>query len=175
MPVRHGRQAIKRLFIFRRNLLCGLTKRLSIRFILWDFAVLLTRKSRITGILRVLDWVEHIKKTGATCVLFNPLMESDYHGYDTRDHLTVDSRLGTEEDLQQVCKAIHAAGMKVMFDGVFNHVGRGFWAFQDLRMYFVQLRIAKVKRGQRFQRFSTYALLKLSLKRICGNKNEDVG
>lgn len=84
-------------------------------------------------ILRVLDWVEHIKKTGATCVLFNPLMESDYHGYDTRDYLTVDSRLGTEEDLQKVCEAIHAAGMKVMFDGVFNHVGRGFWAFQDVQ------------------------------------------
>lgn len=84
-------------------------------------------------ILRVLDWVEHIKKTGATCVLFNPLMESDYHGYDTRDYLTVDSRLGTEEDLQKVCEAIHAAGMKIMFDGVFNHVGRGFWAFQDVQ------------------------------------------
>lgn len=36
-------------------------------------------------ILRVLDWVEHIKKLGATCVLFNPLFDSDAHGYDTRD------------------------------------------------------------------------------------------
>lgn len=37
-------------------------------------------------ILRVLDWVEHIKRLGATCVLFNPLFESDAHGYDTRDY-----------------------------------------------------------------------------------------
>lgn len=79
-------------------------------------------------ILRVLDWVEHIKKLGATCVLFNPLFDSDAHGYDTRDYNRVDPRLGTKEDFQAVCKALHEAGIRVMLDGVFNHVGRGFWA-----------------------------------------------
>ena len=49
-------------------------------------------------ILRVLDWVEHIKGMGADTVLFNPLFESDRHGYDTRDYFTVDRRLGTEEE-----------------------------------------------------------------------------
>ena len=84
-------------------------------------------------ILRVLDWVEHIKKTGADTVLFNPLFESDKHGYDTRDYFRLDCRLGTNEDFRQVCDALHAAGLRVMLDGVFNHVGRGFWAFQDVR------------------------------------------
>ena len=84
-------------------------------------------------ILRVLDWVEHIKSTGADTVLFNPLFESDRHGYDTRDYFTVDRRLGTEEDLKKVCDALHAAGLRVLFDGVFNHVGRGFWAFRDVQ------------------------------------------
>ena len=84
-------------------------------------------------VLRIMDWISHIKNTGATCVLFNPLMDSDYHGYDTRDYRKVDRRLGTQEDLAAVCRAIHEAGLKVMFDGVFNHVGRGFWAFQDVR------------------------------------------
>ena len=74
-------------------------------------------------ILRVLDWVEHIKKLGATCVLFNPLFDSDAHGYDTRDYNRVDPRLGTKEDFQAVCKALHEAGIRVMLDGVFNHVG----------------------------------------------------
>lgn len=92
----------------------------------------LDKKDSGHRILRVLDWVDHIKKTGATCILFNPLMESDYHGYDTRDYLTPDHRLGTEEDVQKVCQAIHNAGLRIMFDGVFNHVGRGFWAFQDV-------------------------------------------
>lgn len=84
-------------------------------------------------ILRVLDWVEHIKAMGATCVLFNPLFESDAHGYDTRDYNKLDCRLGTNEDLKQVCDALHAAGLKVMLDGVFNHAGRGFWAFKDVQ------------------------------------------
>ena len=84
-------------------------------------------------ILRILDWVDHIKRTGADTVLFNPLFDSDKHGYDTRDYFTVDPRLGTNEDFRQVCAALHAAGLRVMLDGVFNHVGRGFWAFRDLR------------------------------------------
>ena len=84
-------------------------------------------------ILRVLDWVEHIKRLGATCVLFNPLFESDAHGYDTRDYNKMDCRLGTNDDLRQVCAALHAAGIKILFDGVFNHVGRGFWAFKDVQ------------------------------------------
>ena len=84
-------------------------------------------------LLRVLDWVDHIKKLGATCVLFNPLFESDAHGYDTRDYNKVDCRLGTNDDLKQVCAALHAAGIRVLLDGVFNHVGRGFWAFRDVQ------------------------------------------
>ena len=85
------------------------------------------------SILEVKDWISHIKKLGATCILFNPLMESDYHGYDTRDYCTVDRRLGTNDDLKEVCDAIHEAGLKILFDGVFNHVGRGFWAFKDVQ------------------------------------------
>ena len=65
--------------------------------------------------------------------LFNPLFESDAHGYDTRDYNKVDCRLGTNDDLRQVCAALHAAGIKILFDGVFNHVGRGFLAFRDVQ------------------------------------------
>ncbi len=93
----------------------------------------LDKKDSDHRILRILDWVDHIKETGATCVLFNPVMESDYHGYDTKDYNLVDHRLGTNEDFRKVCDAIHKAGLKIMFDGVFNHVGRGFWAFKDVQ------------------------------------------
>ncbi len=85
------------------------------------------------NILKVLDWVEHIRSLGVTTVLFNPLFLSDAHGYDTRDYTLVDNRVGTNEDFKKVCQAIHDAGMKVMLDGVFNHVGRGFWAFRDVQ------------------------------------------
>ena len=84
-------------------------------------------------ILRVLDWVEHIKEAGADTVLFNPVFDSDKHGYDTRDYRQLDCRLGTNEDFKQVCGALHEAGLRVMLDGVFNHVGRGFWAFRDVQ------------------------------------------
>ena len=84
-------------------------------------------------ILKLLDWVEHIRKTGADTLLLNPVFESDCHGYDTRDYRTVDCRLGTNEDLKTVCDAFHQAGIRVMLDGVFNHVGRGFWAFRDVQ------------------------------------------
>ena len=84
-------------------------------------------------IRQLLGWVQHIKSLGTGAVLFNPVWESDAHGYDTRDYFALDARLGTNEDFAAVCKAIHGAGMKVMLDGVFNHVGRGFWAFRDVQ------------------------------------------
>ena len=85
-------------------------------------------------LLNLIDdgWIEHIKRLGATCVMLNPVFESDAHGYDTRDYTRVDSRLGTNEDLRRVVDAYREAGIRVLFDGVFNHVGRGFWAFQDV-------------------------------------------
>lgn len=84
-------------------------------------------------ILRLLDWVDHIQNTGADTVLLNPVFDSDRHGYDTRDYNRVDPRLGRGEDLARVCGAFHDAGLRVMLDGVFNHVGRGFWAFKDVQ------------------------------------------
>ncbi len=84
-------------------------------------------------ILRLESWVEHIKRLGADTVLLNPVFDSDRHGYDTRDYFTVDPRLGTNEDLARVCQTFHDAGLRVLLDGVFNHVGRGFWAFRDVQ------------------------------------------
>lgn len=84
-------------------------------------------------ILRLVGWAEHIQRLGVNVVLFNPLFSSDRHGYDTRDYRTIDCRLGTADDLKTVCGALHDRGIRVLLDGVFNHVGRGFWAFQDVR------------------------------------------
>ena len=83
-------------------------------------------------ILHVLDWIPHFKKLGITAVLFNPVFDSDRHGYDTIDYSRIDARLGTNEDFKQVCDALHDAGIKIILDGVFNHVGRGFGYFQDV-------------------------------------------
>lgn len=83
-------------------------------------------------ILKVNDWIPHIKKLGSNAIYFSPVFESDTHGYNTRDYRLIDTRLGTNEDFKQVCKNLHDEGIRVVLDGVFNHVGRGFFAFQDV-------------------------------------------
>ena len=83
-------------------------------------------------ILKVLDWIDHIKKLGTNAIYFSPVFESDTHGYNTRDYRKIDCRLGSNEDFKQVCDKLHSEGIRVVLDGVFNHAGRGFWAFQDV-------------------------------------------
>ncbi len=83
-------------------------------------------------ILKVKEWIPHIKELGATAIYFSPVFESDTHGYNTRDYKKIDCRLGTNEDFKEVCEALHKEDIKVVLDGVFNHVGRGFTAFQDV-------------------------------------------
>lgn len=77
-------------------------------------------------------WADYLKGLGVDAVLLNPIFESDNHGYDTRDFKTLDCRLGTNEDFVQVCQSLHSCGVRIVLDGVFNHVGRGFWAFRDV-------------------------------------------
>ena len=83
-------------------------------------------------ILKVKEWIPHMKKLGISAVYFSPVFESDTHGYNTRDYKKIDCRLGTNEDFKEVCDELHKAGIKVVLDGVFNHVGRGFAAFLDV-------------------------------------------
>ncbi|MCH4153062.1 MAG: alpha-amylase family glycosyl hydrolase [Saccharofermentans sp.] len=83
-------------------------------------------------ILKVIDWIPHIKDLGITAIYFSPVFESDTHGYNTRDYGLIDTRLGTNDDFRTVVDELHRNGIKVVIDGVFNHVGRGFWAFKDV-------------------------------------------
>ena len=83
-------------------------------------------------IRKVIEWIPHIRKTGANAVLFNPVWESDTHGYNARDYRKIDCRLGTNDDFVEVCRALHDEGIRVVMDGAFNHAGRGFFAFQDV-------------------------------------------
>lgn len=83
-------------------------------------------------ILKVLDWIPHLVKLNVSAVYFGPVFESDTHGYNTRDYKKIDVRLGTNEDFKKVCDALHEAGIRVVLDGVFNHVGRGCPMFLDV-------------------------------------------
>ena len=82
---------------------------------------------------KIYDIIDHLKRLHVNVVLFNPLFESSRHGYDTIDYKKVDSRLGDNESFKKICQALKQNGIRVMLDGVFNHVGRDFWAFRDVQ------------------------------------------
>ena len=86
----------------------------------------------VSRILKLKDWSSYLESLGISSILLNPIFESDNHGYDTRDYKKIDCRLGTNKDFAEVCKDLHTHNVKIVLDGVFNHVGRGFWAFKDV-------------------------------------------
>lgn len=84
-------------------------------------------------IRKVADITDHLAKLEVNAVYFCPVFESSAHGYDTADFSKIDVRLGTNEDFKYVCDALHQKGIRVILDGVFNHVGRDFFAFRDVQ------------------------------------------
>mgnify|MGYP003291173224 CR=1 FL=1 len=84
-------------------------------------------------ILKVIEWIPHLKSMNMNAVYFGPVFESFEHGYDTTDYYTIDKRLGTNEEFGKVCEELHKNGIRVILDGVFNHVGRDHFAFKDLQ------------------------------------------
>lgn len=94
------------------------------------------RQEQCDGQKHRLDKVEaiipYMKELGINTVLFGPLFQSTSHGYDTIDYRMVDKRIGTNEELKALIEKLHENGMEVLFDCVFNHVGRDHFAVQDL-------------------------------------------
>jgi cyclomaltodextrinase / maltogenic alpha-amylase / neopullulanase len=78
---------------------------------------------------RIERWLDHLVGLGANGLQLGPVFDSETHGYDTRDHFRIDPRLGDEDDLRHLIAAAHERGVKVVLDGVFNHVGRSFERF----------------------------------------------
>lgn len=81
----------------------------------------------------LIPWISHVKETGCNAIYIGPLFESVGHGYETTDYKKLDSRLGTNEDLANFVAKCHEQGIRVILDGVFNHTGRDFFAFQDIK------------------------------------------
>lgn len=90
-------------------------------------------KEPVHRLNNLIPWIAHIKELGFGGIYIGPLFESVGHGYETTDYKKLDSRLGTNEDLTNFVKECHEQGIKVVLDGVFNHTGRDFFAFQDIK------------------------------------------
>lgn len=71
------------------------------------------------------DWLPYARDLGCNGLLLGPVFSSASHGYDTLDYFTLDRRLGDNDDLEALIAAAKAHGFRLLFDGVFNHVGRG--------------------------------------------------
>ena len=78
------------------------------------------------------DWIPHIHALNGSAIYIGPLFESSTHGYDTRDFRLVDRRLGSNEDFARFVRLCPESGVRALVDGVFNHTGREFFAFQDI-------------------------------------------
>jgi cyclomaltodextrinase len=81
---------------------------------------------------RLEPWLDHLVELGCNGLALGPVFASASHGYDTVDHFRIDPRLGTDADFDALLAASRARGVRVLLDGVFNHVGRGFGPFQDV-------------------------------------------
>lgn len=86
----------------------------------------------VPRIEKILGWIPHMKSLGVNACYLGPLFQSSGHGYDTSDYYQIDPRLGDRKIFQNVCAKLHEAGIRIVVDGVFNHVGRDFWAFRDV-------------------------------------------
>lgn len=82
---------------------------------------------------KIYDCIDHLKEMSVNTIVFNPLFESSRHGYDTIDYKKVDCRLGDNDSFKKICDTLHENGIRIILDGVFNHVGRDFFAFKDLQ------------------------------------------
>ncbi|BBZ52499.1 alpha-amylase [Mycobacterium heidelbergense] len=80
---------------------------------------------------RLVDWFDHAIALGASGVALGPVFASRTHGYDTTDHYRIDPRLGDDADFDHVVAEAHRRGLRVLLDGVFNHVGVDFPRYRD--------------------------------------------
>lgn len=78
------------------------------------------------------DWIDYWKYLGINTIYFGPIFESTSHGYDTIDYYNIDRRLGDNNLFASLVKTLNQSGIRTIVDGVFNHVSREFFAFQDV-------------------------------------------
>jgi cyclomaltodextrinase len=81
---------------------------------------------------QLVPWLDYVLELGASGLALGPVFASETHGYDTTDYFRIDPRLGDDADFDELIAQCHARGLKVLLDGVFNHVGRSFGAFQGV-------------------------------------------
>lgn len=93
-----------------------------------------TVKGKLGGTLRgIAENVDYLKDLGVNCVYLNPIFAAgEYHKYDLLDYFHVDPCFGGDEAFRELVDTLHANGIRILIDGVFNHCGWNFFAFDDV-------------------------------------------
>lgn len=110
----------------------------------------------VSRLEKISSWIPHLRNLHVNALYLGPLFESTAHGYDTADYYHVDRRLGTNETLAKLTRELHTHGIKVVLDGVFNHVGRDFWAFRDVQQHGKESRFCGWFQGLDFSKRSPF-------------------
>lgn len=80
---------------------------------------------------RIVGWLDHAVQLGASGLALGPIFASRTHGYDTTDHFRIDPRLGDDDDFDLLVSEARRRGLRILLDGVFNHVGTDFARYRD--------------------------------------------
>ncbi|MBP7355373.1 MAG: cyclomaltodextrinase [Longilinea sp.] len=107
-------------------------------------------------LLELIPWLDHMITLGCNALYLGPVFESSAHGYDTADYYWVDRRLGDHDTLRQLVAEAHRRNIRVVLDGVFNHVGRHFWAFRDVQQHRQNSAYCSWFAGLRFDQSNPY-------------------
>ncbi len=130
--------------------------------------------STLNRLEQIYGWIDHFLELGINALYLGPVFESSSHGYDTKDYFQVDRRLGSNETLEKIISVLHHKGIRVVLDGVFNHTGKNFQAFENLRLQLKESVYKDWFSGVRFDPYGDkfsydgwnghYNLVKLNLK-----------
>lgn len=102
---------------------------------------------------RIVGWLDHAVALGASGIALGPIFSSRTHGYDTTDHFRIDPRLGDDDDFDHLVAEARQRGLRILLDGVFNHVGTDFARYRDGDASWFQ------KRGNGFDTFEGHGEL----------------
>ena len=94
----------------------------------------LTTHGKLGGTIRgIIENVDYLKELGVNAIYINPIFAAgEYHKYDLIDYFHVDPCFGTNEEFKELVDIFHREGIRVIIDGVFNHCGWYFFAFDDV-------------------------------------------
>lgn len=93
-----------------------------------------TARGKLGGSIKgIMENVDYLKELGFNAIYINPIFAAgEYHKYDLLDYFHIDPCFGTNEEFKEMVEVYHQNGLKVIVDGVFNHCGWKFFAFNDV-------------------------------------------